>query len=90
MKATYRMVHISHLDLSVPPLETGKYQHYKGDFYDVIGVALHSETREPMVIYKPLYESPVLYWSRPYAIFIDYAVVDGEQVPRFKKVNNND
>jgi hypothetical protein len=84
------MVHISHLDLSVPPLEIGRYQHYKGDFYDVIGVALHSENHEPLVIYKPLYESPVPYWLRPYDMFIDHVVFNGEQVPRFKKVNNND
>jgi hypothetical protein len=83
------MTHIPHTELSVPPLVTGKYQHYKGDYYEVVGVALHSEDRQPMVVYRPFHDSPVPYWVRPYEMFIQHVVVDGQQVPRFKKVDDN-
>lgn len=83
------MAHIPHTELSVPPLTPGKYQHYKGDYYEVVGVALHSENQEPMVVYRPLYETPVPLWVRPYEMFIQHVVVDGQQVPRFKKVDND-
>ena len=39
-------------------IQTGKYQHYKGKLYEVVGVAHHSETLEPLVVYKALYHSP--------------------------------
>jgi hypothetical protein len=83
------MTHIPHTELSVPPLQLGKYQHYKGDYYEVVGVALHSEDQQPMVVYRPLHNSPVTYWVRPYEMFIQHVVVDGQQVPRFKKVDDN-
>ncbi len=44
-----------------PKIDKGVYEHYKGKRYEVIGVALHSETLEPVVVYKPLYESPLEY-----------------------------
>ncbi len=66
-------------------LPTGKYRHYKGNDYEVIGVATHSETREPMVVYRPLYGEGAL-WVRPLAIFIEDVTVDGKSVPRFAKL----
>lgn len=71
------------------PLETGRYQHYKGNFYDVIGVGKDTETEEDVVIYRPLYESDVAYWVRPLAMFCDMVIVGGVSMPRFKKVINN-
>jgi hypothetical protein len=82
------MTHIPHTELSVPPLELGTYRHYKGDLYEVIGVALHSETQEPVVVYKPLYETPVPLWVRPYTMFIEHVAIDGQQVKRFIKIDN--
>ncbi len=62
----------------------GRYRHYKGNRYEVIGVARHSETEEPMVVYRPLYGDGSL-WVRPLAMFAEAVTVDGRQVPRFRR-----
>lgn len=72
--------------VKMPEIEPGVYQHYSGKKYEVIGISLHSETLEPMVIYKPLYETKVPLWVRPYAMFIEQVMVDGETMPRFRKL----
>ena len=64
---------------------SGKYRHYKGNDYEVVGVATHSETREPMVVYRPLYGEMGL-WVRPLAMFMEDVTVDGKIVPRFAKL----
>ena len=66
-------------------LPTGKYRHYKGNDYEVVGVATHSETHEPMVVYRPLYGERAL-WVRPLAMFMEDVTVDGKTVPRFAKL----
>lgn len=66
-------------------LPTGKYRHYKGNDYEVIGVATHSETREPLVVYRPLYGEMGL-WVRPLKMFQETVTVDGRTVPRFAKL----
>ena len=63
-------------------LPTGRYRHYKGNFYDVIGVARHSETEEKLVVYRPLYGDGAL-WVRPLAMFTEVVTVEGREVPRF-------
>lgn len=68
-------------------IRAGKYQHYKGNFYQVIDTVRHSETEEWLVLYRPLYGDKSL-WVRPYAMFIETVRVDGEDVPRFKWVSN--
>ena len=68
-----------------PMFPTGKYRHYKGNDYEVIGVATHSETREPMVVYRPLYGEMGL-WVRPLAMFMEEVTVEGKTVPRFAKL----
>lgn len=60
----------------------GRYRHYKGQDYIVIGVARHSETEEELVIYRPDYGDRGL-WVRPLAMFMETVEVDGKQVPRF-------
>lgn len=70
----------------IPSVEQGIYEHFKGNLYEVLGVALHTETLEPMVVYKPQYESPTEYWVRPYSMFFDMVEKDGGRVPRFRKV----
>ncbi len=66
----------------------GKYQHYKGKLYEVIGVARHSETLEELVVYRALYDSKEFgknaLWVRPKKMFLENVVVDGKEVPRFK------
>ena len=60
----------------------GRYHHYKGKDYEVLGVARHSETDERVVVYRPLYNDSGL-WVRPLAMFTETVLVDGNQVPRF-------
>ncbi len=71
-----------------PNLENGKYQHYKGDMYEVIDIACNSETLEWYVVYRPVYddlEKPCL-WIRPYDRFTQNVEQNGMSIPRFKKV----
>ena len=63
----------------------GKYRHYKGNDYEVIGTATHSETHEAMVVYRPLYGEGKL-WVRPAEMFAGTVMVDGKPVPRFAPV----
>lgn len=63
-------------------IELGIYQHYKGNQYEVIGVARHSETLEPMVIYRAMYGERE-YWVRPLEMFIDMVVIENISKPRF-------
>ncbi|EED32133.1 hypothetical protein NOR53_3266 [gamma proteobacterium NOR5-3] len=63
-------------------LKPGRYRHYKGADYEVIGVARHSETEEYLALYRPLYGERGL-WVRPLAMFQENVVVDGEPTPRF-------
>jgi hypothetical protein len=63
-------------------LRPGRYRHYKGNFYEVIGIARHSETEEEMVVYRNLYGDGSL-WVRPLKMFMEDVVVDGRKVPRF-------
>ena len=68
----------------------GKYQHYKGNFYEVIGTARHSETLEELVVYRALYESEYgknSLWVRPKAMFLEHVIVDGKEIPRFTLVS---
>ncbi len=66
-------------------LEPGIYQHFKGNQYEVIGVACHSETQEPLVVYRPLYGDGGL-WVRPLAMFTETVEREGRAQPRFEWV----
>jgi hypothetical protein len=73
---------------NLPPLPLaplGRYRHYKGGEYEVIGVARHSESLEPMVLYRPLYNESGL-WVRPYAMFFEEVEFEGKRLPRFAAV----
>jgi hypothetical protein len=67
------------------PLQPGRYRHYKGGSYRVIGTARHSETGELLVVYRCLYDNDSL-WVRPLAMFVETVLVGGRQVPRFERV----
>ena len=71
-------------------LKLGKYQHYKGKFYEVIGIARHSETLEELVVYRALYNTKEFgknaIWVRPKKMFLETVTVKGKEVPRFAKI----
>jgi hypothetical protein len=75
------------MNIQTPDGITGKYRHYKGNEYEVLGVGTHTESEEKMVIYKALY-APYETWLRPYAMFFESVEIDGKQVPRFIKVSD--
>ncbi len=64
-------------------LRRGRYVHYKGGQYRVLGVARHSETKERLVVYEALYGRRGL-WVRPLSMFRERVRVDGRLVPRFR------
>ncbi|NUN11616.1 DUF1653 domain-containing protein [Candidatus Micrarchaeota archaeon] len=71
-------------------VKPGKYLHYKGKHYEVIGIGRHSETFEELVFYKGLFVSPEYgenaLWARPKKMFLEQVEVNGKLVPRFKKI----
>lgn len=71
-------------------LKLGKYKHYKGKQYEVIGLARHSETLEELVIYKALYNSEEFgnnaLWVRPKSMFFETVNVEGKEIPRFSYI----
>lgn len=66
----------------LPAIQLGRYRHYKGLDYEVLGVARHSETLEPVVVYRPLYNATGL-WVRPFDMFVGEVEVNGSRQLRF-------
>ena len=66
-------------------IKPGKYQHFKGNLYEVIGIARHSETREEMVVYRALYGEYGL-WVRPAVMWTETVDRDSYHVPRFQYI----
>ncbi len=66
-------------------VKSGIYEHYKGNKYELLAIANHSETLEKMVVYKALYGKGEV-WVRPLSMWNELVEVNGEQVPRFKLV----
>ncbi|GAA4427868.1 DUF1653 domain-containing protein [Acidovorax lacteus] len=72
----------------LPPLHPtppGLYRHYKGGLYEVVDTARHSESLEPMTVYRALYGERGL-WVRPAAMFAETVEIDGVQRPRFERL----
>ena len=69
---------------ALPATPGGRYRHYKGLDYEVLGVARHSETHEALVVYRPLYGRGGL-WVRPHAMFFEDVTIDGVLRPRFER-----
>jgi hypothetical protein len=66
-------------------IKPGKYKHYKGKLYEVLGTARHSETLEELVVYKALYQPEgENLWVRPLKMFLEEVEVDGIKKPRFE------
>jgi hypothetical protein len=75
----------------LPSIAPGVYEHYKGKRYLVLGVGCHTEVHDYFVVYTPLYEhagQPDI-WLRPYDMFIETVEVQGEVLPRFKKITES-
>jgi len=66
-------------------LKPGKYQHYKGKYYQVLGIAKHSETLEDLVVYQALYGEKQL-WIRPKKMFLEKITKNKKTIPRFKYI----
>lgn len=64
-------------------IKPGKYRHYKGKEYEVLGLAKHSETLEELVVYRALYGEGEL-WVRPLVMFLEEIELDGKKIPRFE------
>ena len=65
----------------------GRYRHFKGNEYEVLYVATHSETMEPMVVYRALYGEGGV-WVRPAAMWNEEIVRDGKRFRRFTRIDN--
>lgn len=80
------------INYSFKELKPGKYQHFKGQFYKVIGIAKHSETNEEFVVYQALYDSEEFgnnaLWIRPKTMFLENVIHEGKEVPRFNFVGD--
>ncbi len=70
---------------ALPDTPPGRYRHYKGGQYEVIGTVRHSETLEPLVLYRALYGEGGL-WVRPHAMFFSQVEHDGQSVARFARI----
>jgi hypothetical protein len=66
-------------------IQPGRYRHYKGNVYEVIDVARHSETEEQLVVYRCLRDGNSL-WVRPLEMFLETVDVAGQKVPRFARI----
>ena len=66
----------------MPTIKPGRYRHFKGNEYEVIGTARHSETLEELVVYRALYDNGGL-WVRPAAMWSESVDRDGYRGPRF-------
>ena len=64
------------------------YQHYKGNFYEVLEIGLHSETLEEMVIYRSLNDGKI--WVRPISMWDEEVIVNGEKVKRFTYIKDKE
>lgn len=68
-------------------LQKGIYKHFKGNKYEVIDIAKHSESEEYLVLYRPLYGDSDL-WVRPLEMFIEEVELDGQKRPRFEFIES--
>jgi hypothetical protein len=68
-------------------IRPGRYRHYKGNEYTVLGMARHSETLDELVVYRQEYGDHGL-WVRPAAMFLETVEIEGKKVPRFRLIED--
>ena len=66
-------------------IRPGRYRHFKGNEYEVIGFARHSETEEKLVLYRNM-KNPEEIWARPYEMFAETILLDGKEIKRFERI----
>ncbi len=66
-------------------IKEGIYQHYKGNFYRVLGVAIHTETKEQLVVYCSIYDGSEI-WVRPLQMFLEEVEIAGAKIKRFQYI----
>lgn len=70
-------------------MKLGLYRHYKGGHYKVLGICLHSETKEELVLYEPLNKDGATnFWVRPLEMFLEDIEIDGKKIPRFQYIGD--
>jgi hypothetical protein len=82
--------------IEVTTMKLGKYKHYKGNYYQVLGLVHNTETREKMVLYRALYDCPDLkddygddpWFVRPFDMFNEFVEIDGVKILRFEYVSD--
>lgn len=74
-------------DLKPAQVPLGRYRHFKGNLYDLVEIAHHSETLEPMAVYRALYGEKGL-WVRPLAMFLETIQRDGQELQRFQYIGD--
>ena len=74
---------------AVQSIRPGRYRHFKGREYEVIGIARHSEDESPLVVYRKLYDDRSL-WARPADMWNEEVVRDGRTYTRFVRVDGQD
>ena len=67
-------------------IKLGKYRHFKGNEYEVVGIAKNSETLEETVVYRALYGEGTV-WVRPLTMFLETVIREGQRMPRFTYIN---
>jgi len=72
----------------VQAIKKGRYRHYKGQEYEIIAIAKHTETEEYLVVYRALYGDYAI-WVRPQEMFFGTVQVDGHEVPRFEYIGRS-
>ena len=72
---------------ALPTPALGRYRHYKGGEYQLLGVVRDSETLQPLALYRPLYDHSGD-WVRPYAMFFESVTIDGVVQPRFTRIGD--
>ncbi len=70
-------------------IRPGRYRHFKGREYEVLGIARHSEDESPMVVYRPLYNDSGL-WVRPADMWNETVIRDGRTYTRFVRADGQD
>lgn len=83
----YHRIDNTNKRIDMKTLKKGRYQHFKGNFYEVVDIAMHSESQDEQVIYRALYGDYGL-WIRPLAMFDETITRDGETFKRFAYVGD--
>ncbi len=79
---------MSETTVAMQAFKKGRYRHFKGNLYEVIDIAHHSETQEPMVLYRALYAEHGL-WVRPLSMFFETIQRDGINIQRFQYIDDD-